>query len=132
MTKAVRWTFLPSAAMAVGLTLAAGPLLSLFGPSFTAGAPLLPVLLVGLLARASLGPVERLLVMVGQSGQCAGVYAVAFLVNICAGLAFVPHLGALGAAVATSTALTVESILLFVLTRRRLGLHVFYWGGSKD
>ena len=35
-----------------------------------------------------------------------------------------------GAAVATSTALIVESVLLFLSTKRRLGFHVFIWGRS--
>jgi O-antigen/teichoic acid export membrane protein len=127
----VRWTFIPSAVIAIALSLAAEPLLSLFGPGFAAGAPLLPVLLVGLLARASIGPVERFLVMVGQPGLCAAVYAAAFAVNIGAGLALIPFFGPMGAGIATSTALIAESILLFVFTKQRLGLHVFYWGGSK-
>jgi O-antigen/teichoic acid export membrane protein len=131
MKASVRWTFLPSLAMAIAISLAAGPILSLFGPGFTAGAPLLPVLLVGLLARASLGPVERLLMMVGHSGICAAIYAVAFVINVGAGLALVPFHGAMGAAIATSVALIVESILLFVVTKQRLGMHVFYWGAPK-
>ena len=30
----------------------------------------------------------------------------------------------------TATALTFESILLFIVTKRRLGFHVFIWGRS--
>ena len=30
---------------------------------------------------------------------------------------------------ATATAVLTESLLLFVVTKRRLGLHVFIWGG---
>jgi Na+-driven multidrug efflux pump len=39
----------------------------------------------------------------------------------------IPRLGVDGAAVATATALIVESALLFWVTRRRLGFHVFIW-----
>ena len=39
----------------------------------------------------------------------------------------VPRLGLSGAAISTATALLVESSLLFVFTKRRLGLHVFFW-----
>jgi O-antigen/teichoic acid export membrane protein len=39
----------------------------------------------------------------------------------------IPLIGTIGAAVATSLALVLESILLFVVTKRRLGLHVFIW-----
>jgi O-antigen/teichoic acid export membrane protein len=89
------------------------------------------ILAVGLLARASIGPVERLLNMLGQQRICALVYASAFAVNI--GLCFIliPHLGMAGAGAATATALVFESILLFTVTKRRLGFHVFIWGGRE-
>jgi len=43
----------------------------------------------------------------------------------------VPRYGGYGAAIATSAALVCESILLFILTKRKLGLHVFAFGGRK-
>ena len=82
------------------------------------------------MARASVGPVERLLNMLGEQRACAAVYAIAFVLNIVLGIVLIPRLGVDGAAVATSTALIVESILLFVVTKRRLGFHVFIWGRS--
>jgi len=131
MRASIRWTFLPSLAMSVAVLALGGPLLSLFGPGFAEGTVLLPVLLLGLLARASIGPVEKLLAMVGHQDVCALVYAIAFVVNIGLNLLLVPVSGLMGAAIATSIALVVESILLFLITRRRLGLHVFYWGGRR-
>ena len=67
----------------------------------------------------------------GTRASAPLVYAVAFVVNIGLNLAFVPHFGLMGAAVATSAALVIELILLFTVTKRRLGLHVFYWGGRS-
>jgi len=70
----------------------------------------------------------------------AGIGFLAGLLGIGGGFTIVPVLTLLFAyqafpaehavhmAVATSTALIVESILLFVVTRRRLGFHVFIWG----
>ncbi|MDQ0468165.1 lipopolysaccharide biosynthesis protein [Labrys wisconsinensis] len=127
----IRWTFLPSLAMALVILALGKPLLWLFGPGFVDGYPLLAILVVGLLARASIGPVEKLLNMLGHQGICAVVYAFAFLANIGLNLALVPWFGLTGAAVATAAALVLESILLFLITKRRLGLHVFYWGGPK-
>ncbi|MFJ5486688.1 lipopolysaccharide biosynthesis protein [Hansschlegelia beijingensis] len=60
---AARWTFWPSLAGTVVILACGWPILWLFGPGFTAGYPLLPVIAVGLLARASVGPLERLLNM---------------------------------------------------------------------
>jgi O-antigen/teichoic acid export membrane protein len=124
----VRWTFWGSLA-ACGVMLAMGPLLlSLFGQGFDQGYRLMLILAVGLMARASLGPVERLLNMLGEQKVCAAVYAAAFVLNFVLCIVLIPRIGVDGAAVATSTALVVESVLLFFVTRRRLGLHVFILG----
>jgi O-antigen/teichoic acid export membrane protein len=80
------------------------------------------------LARSAVGPVERLLNMLGEQRICAAVYAAAFAINLVLCVVLIPRIGVEGAAVATSTALIVESILLFIVTRRRLGFHVFIWG----
>ena len=71
----VRWTFWPSL-LAIALILALGkPMLWLFGPSFDAGYPLMFILAIGLLARAAVGPAERVLNMLGEQRLCALVYA---------------------------------------------------------
>jgi O-antigen/teichoic acid export membrane protein len=121
----VRWTFWPSLVVAICLLAVGKPILTLFGPGFAAGYPLMFVLAVGLLARAAIGPAERLLNMVGEQRICAVVYAAAFITNLTLCLVLIPRLGLLGAAVATTTAVLVESSLLFIVTKRRLGLHVF-------
>ena len=41
------------------------------------------------------------------------------------------RLGLTGAAIATASAVLTESTLLFVVAKRRLGLHVFVWGGPS-
>ena len=106
-------------------------MLWLFGPEFTDGYSLMFLLAVGLLARSAIGPVERLLSMLGEQRVCALVYAAAFAINLVLCILLIPRFGGAGAAVATSTALVIESILLFMVTKRRLGFHVFVWGGRK-
>ena len=54
----------------------------------------------------------------------------AFVLNLVLCIVLIPRIGVDGAAIATSTALIVESILLFFVTKRRLGFHVFIWGRS--
>jgi O-antigen/teichoic acid export membrane protein len=124
----IRWTFWPSLALAAGLLVVGKPLLSLFGPGFADGYPLIFVLVIGLLARAAVGPSERLLNMVGQQRACAMIYAGAFAANLALCLVLIPRFGVIGAAAATATATVVESTLLFLVARRRLGLHVFVLG----
>jgi len=125
LADSIRWTFWPSLG-ATAVILALGlPFLWLFGPEYMKGYPIMFVLAVGLVARAAVGPVERLLNMVGQQNLCAGVYAFAFILNLVGCLLLVPRFGGMGAAASTSIALVIESILLFMVTKRRLGLHVF-------
>jgi O-antigen/teichoic acid export membrane protein len=127
----IRWTFWPSLAACV-LILAFGyPLLELFGENFGSGYPIMFILACGMLARAAIGPAERLLSMLGERKPCAAVYAVAFAVNLTLCLILIPHFGIAGAAIATATAVVAESVMLFVVARRRLGLHVFILGKSR-
>ena len=127
----IGWTFWPSLTLAVALLVFGKPLLALFGPGFADGYPLIGILLVGLLARASIGPAERLLNMVGQQKACALVYACAFATNLGLCVLLIPRFGLIGAAVATATAIVSESALLFVAARHRLGLHIFILGGRR-
>ena len=59
------------------------------------------------------------------------VEGIAFAINFGACLALIPWFGAAGAATATTTALIIESIMLFRVTKSRLGFHVFIWGRAE-
>ena len=125
---AISWTFWPSL-MATILLLALGkPLLWLFGPQFLIGYDIMFVAAVGLVARSAIGPVERLLNMLGHQHICALAYALAFVMNVVLCVALVPRFGGHGAAAATSISLTFETVLLFWIVRHRLGLHVLAFG----
>ena len=132
LSDTIRWTFWPSLAAAV-FVLAFGKLfLGLFGSDFVDAYPLMFVLAIGLLARAAVGPAERLLNMLGEQRACAGVYLAAFAANAVGCLLLIPTYGALGAAIATASALVIESSLLFFVTRQRLGLHLLVFGRSAS
>jgi O-antigen/teichoic acid export membrane protein len=123
----IRWIFWPSLA-AMLLILALGrPMLWLFGPSFVDAYPVMFVLAIGLLARAAIGPAERLLTMTGHQRVCALAYAGALAVNLTGCFALAKPYGGMGVAAATSAAFVVESVLLYLIARRRLGLHLFVW-----
>lgn len=119
---AVRWTFWPSLAATLVMLAVGKPLLWLFGPDFVAGYPLMFILAIGLLARASIGPAERLLSMLGQQRVCALIYGAAFVINLAGCAALVPAFGASGAAIAISSAIVFETAALFAVVKRRLGL----------
>ncbi len=125
---AIKWTFWPSLAATAVLLALGKPLLWLFGPQFTAGYGIMFVAAIGLIVRSAIGPVERLLNMLGHQNMCALAYALAFLVNLVLCVLLVPRFGGYGAAAATSIALVFETVLLFWITRNRLGFHVLAFG----
>ncbi len=128
----IKWTFWPSLA-ACALILAFGrPLLGLFGAGFESGYSVMFILAIGMLARAAVGPAERLLNMLGERKQCALIYAAAFAINLVLCVILIPRVGITGAGIATSSALVVESILLYLVAKRRLGFHVFILGGGQS
>jgi O-antigen/teichoic acid export membrane protein len=132
LTDSIKWTFWPSLLGTLGLLVIGKFLLALFGEGFDTGYGLMFVLAIGLLARAGVGPVERLLNMVGEQKACATIYALAFVTNLALCFILIPHLMLYGAAIAISTAMIVESALLYLVTKRKLGLHVFIWRKSAN
>jgi O-antigen/teichoic acid export membrane protein len=128
----IRWTFWPSLAATI-LVLACGwPLLWLFGENFVTGYYLMFILAIGILARACVGPGERFLSMLGQQKSCALAALVALVANVALCLILVPKYGIKGAAIATSVAFVVESVMIFVIAKKRLGFHLFVFGAPRS
>jgi O-antigen/teichoic acid export membrane protein len=127
LAEAVRWTFWPSLAITVCFLVFGKPLLNLFGAGFDHGYPWMFVLAIGLMARASVGPVERLLNMLGEQRLCAAIYAGAFAINLLLCFLLIPRIGPMGAAIAIASAMVAESALLYLVAKHRLGIHVFIW-----
>jgi O-antigen/teichoic acid export membrane protein len=125
---AINWTFWPSLAATVVLLAMGKPLLWLFGPQFVIGYDIMFVAAIGLVMRSAIGPVERLLNMLGHQHICAAAYAFAFVMNVVLCVVLVPRFGGHGAAAATSISLGFETVLLFWIVRVRLGLHVLAFG----
>lgn len=128
VTHAIQWTFWPSLAATIVLLALGKPLLWLFGPQFVVGYDIMFIAAIGLVVRSAIGPVERLLNMLGHQHICALAYALAFVMNLILCFVLVPRFGGHGAAAATSIALTFETVLLFWIVRKRLGLHVLAFG----
>jgi O-antigen/teichoic acid export membrane protein len=128
----IRMTFWPSLALIVVVLALGAPMLRMFGKDFVTGYHLMFIIAIGLLARASVGPAERLLNMLGERRSCAQVYAGSFLINLVLCVVLIPHLGATGAAVASATALVFESTCLFLVAKFRLGFHCLIFGAPKD
>jgi O-antigen/teichoic acid export membrane protein len=121
----VRWTFLPSLAAAITLLALGKPLLWLFSPEFTQAYPVMAILVIGFLARASVGPAEFLLNMLGQQRLVAAVAITAALLDIVMCALLIPRLGMLGAALANAGTLVFAALAYAIVARRRLGMNIF-------
>jgi O-antigen/teichoic acid export membrane protein len=117
----LHWTFWPSVLIAIALLIVGKPLLSLFGPGFVEGAPLLYIFVIGLVVRASVGPAESILTMLGQQRICALIYVSVFAINAALNFLLIPHFGLYGAAIATSIAFVIEAASLAIIVYTRLG-----------
>ena len=127
----IQWIFWPTLAAAAGLLLVGRFALDLFGDGFDQGYPLLAVLMLGFIARASTGPVEYLLNMTGHQNVTAAVYGGAAALNITLNLVLVPRFGLMGAAMATAASLASASFFLFFVARRRLGISSFVFSPGR-
>jgi O-antigen/teichoic acid export membrane protein len=128
---AVRMTFWPSLGSVVVLLAVGRPMLSMFGHDFVTGYRLMFILAIGLLARASVGPAERLLNMLGERRSCALIYGGAFALEVALCFLLVPRFGIEGAAIANAITLVCESVSLFLIAKFRLRLHCFIFGGYQ-
>ncbi len=124
---AVNWTFWPSLAGAVIILVLGRPLLWLFGPEFVNGYPVMFVLVLGMLFRSAMGPVEILLNMLGEQKVCATVLVSTMVLNISLNFALVPKFGLLGAATATATSLVAAAAMNAAAARMRLGIDAAIW-----
>ncbi|MDX2201764.1 MAG: lipopolysaccharide biosynthesis protein [Hyphomicrobiaceae bacterium] len=128
---AVAWTFWPSLAGALAILAMGKPLLWLFSPAFTEAYPVMAVLAIGLLARASVGPAETVLNLLGQQRMTALILMTSAITGLGLGLVLVPLVGMLGAAAATSTACTLAALASAIVARRRLGLDISIVGALR-
>jgi O-antigen/teichoic acid export membrane protein len=124
---AVGWTFLPSLVAAVLLLAVGRPMLWLFGPEFTAGYAPMFLLAIGLIIKASVGPAEFLLNMLGEQRRTAAVLVFTATLNVVLNFALVPRFGLMGAAAATSLSLVSSALLYRSIAKRRLGIEVSYF-----
>lgn len=89
----------------------------LFGPGFgLAGTPLM-IILIGQFITVIFGPTGGLLKSTGNTRSIFVTYLVAALVNLIGNIFLIPRLGLIGAAVSTSTAVFIQSLFKFVISK---------------
>ena len=121
--------FWPSALAAIVIAMLGPFALSLFGGDFEEGYWVLLVLLIGLVARAAIGPVEYLLNMTGHHADTMRATFAMGLANIGLIVILVPKMGIVGAAISSTDALVGVSLWLAILVWRRLNIVSFVFTG---
>ena len=128
VTETSNWTFWLTVP-AVAITLAAGyPLLRLFGPEFTAAYPVMALIALGYIARATVGPAADLLVVLGHQKVSLIVSAVGIWVNIAFTIVLYPIFGIAGVAAATALALGFRALANAYAAHRYAGINVVVTG----
>jgi len=125
VSKAVRWTFIPSAVVMVAILVVGYPVLAGFGETFTDAYPLMFVLAVGILAKAATGPADTILNMLGHQRASALSIGLAAVISITLNVILIPRWGVTGAAIATSSALIAASAFNWYAARKLEGLNLF-------
>jgi O-antigen/teichoic acid export membrane protein len=118
-----KWGIYLSLPAFVVLFVAPRPLLAaVYGPSFVSGARTLQILMLGQLINVCTGASNMTLVMTGLEKSLARISWIALLASLALNLTLVPQLGAVGAAVAASTAQVVLNGGALLRVRSALGL----------
>lgn len=112
-----RWTLIATAAVALAVVAAAPLLLSLFGPDFRAGLPVVAILAAGSVAASAFGPGEDILTMLGGERLGAGITLLMLAVGAGLCVLLVPGLGPTGAALAMAVAATLRGAAMAVGAR---------------
>jgi O-antigen/teichoic acid export membrane protein len=97
--------------------------LLLYGERYQAAAPILSLLAVGMFLNAALGFNDAALRVSGNIRWLMGVNIVGALLNIGLNLLLIPPMGALGAGIATGTAMLIYSVLKQYCLWRATGVH---------
>lgn len=97
-------------------------LLRLFGADFVSGLPVLAVLLIGGLVNAFTGMAGYLMILTGRERQSLMIFAAALLLSVVLNLFLIPRFGAVGAAIASSSATAAWNLAMLVYVRRTMGI----------
>lgn len=120
--KVAHLIFWPTIVISIGLVLASGFILHLFGSEFVSARPLLIILLIGQLISASVGSVGYYLNMTGHQNDTAKVYGFAALINIILNPIGIYFYGAVGAALVTACCTALWNIWLYLIVKKKVGV----------
>lgn len=100
-------------------------IMSLFGPEFIIGAPILMVLVIGQFFNVACGSVGYLLTMTGHEKAFRNIILVTAVFNIILSIILVQQYGALGVAYATAISMVLWNIWALFMVKHKLGFWTF-------
>jgi len=118
-----KWSLGLTIPLAMGIMIFAKPLMSVFGPDFREGWPVLVISTVGQLVSCGVGSVGLLLLMSNQQTRMIRAQAITVFITVGLNLALIPRIGLIGAAIATAATNISLNLLWFYDVRKRLALH---------
>lgn len=117
--------FLLTLPIALVLLIFGHQILGLFGQEFSAGYPVLVILVCGQLVNALAGPVGYLMTMTGHQNHAARIVSISALMNLTLNVLLIPLWGMLGAAVANALSTATWNILMLRFVKKELSIQVF-------
>ena len=128
--KSIMLALLLSAPIFLVLMIFPERLLSIFGPEFRAGVPVLRILAVGQLFRLVSGPLGSIIVMTGAQRWSLTYTGTSVVLCIVLVAWLVPTYGAVGAAVATTATVIVRNLMGGIIVAKVLKIDLFRWRRS--
>lgn len=103
--------------------------LTLFGPQFAGGYTAMSILMFGHVVRSVVGPAELISVMTGREWNAFRAVGTSAVLNIILNAILIPYYGLVGAAIATTTTLTIWNVWLAVDASKNLRIRtsIFQW-----
>jgi O-antigen/teichoic acid export membrane protein len=104
-------TALLAAPISLIFILAPRSVMGIFGEQFIVGAPILTILTIGQFVEVATGAVGQLLIMTGHEKAIRNNIAITAIVNVLLCSVLIPAFGLTGAAIATTTSLTIMNCI---------------------
>jgi O-antigen/teichoic acid export membrane protein len=116
------WVMAVSWPIYLSLAVFAPFLLRIFGRQYVAGSAALVIMCLGLLVVVGTGNNKIVLLMSGGSGWNLVTVGIALVVNVSLSFVLIPHLGIVGAAIAFSIAVSLDTLITSVVIWKQLGV----------
>ncbi len=123
MTTMAHLVFWPTMIVTLFLILFSNYILGLFGSEFVAAQWPVNILVLGQLVNATTGPAGYMLDLTGHQDQSARVRCFTAIINIVLNYILIPKFGIIGAAIATSTAVILDNLVIYLLAVKYIGVH---------